>query len=60
MYDDKWDDLDPKSIERDLWIEIAKEMLRSVWEHLNNPGFNPIEFDGIRKQAGNEDQRTKQ
>ena len=23
-----------------------------VWEHLNNPGFNPIEFDGIRKQAG--------
>jgi len=23
-----------------------------IWEHLNNPGFNPIEFDGIRKQAG--------
>ena len=23
-----------------------------VWEQLNNPGFNPIEFDGIRKQAG--------
>jgi hypothetical protein len=23
-----------------------------VWERLNNPGFNPIEFDGIRKQAG--------
>lgn len=23
-----------------------------VWEHLNNPGFNPIEFDGFRKQAG--------
>lgn len=23
-----------------------------VWEHLNNPNFNPIEFDGIRKQAG--------
>jgi len=22
-----------------------------VWEQLNNPGFNPIEFDGIRKQA---------
>ena len=18
-----------------------------IWEHLNNPGFNPIEFDGI-------------
>src|ERR1039457_4827679 len=23
-----------------------------VWERLNNPDFNPIEFDGIRKQAG--------
>ena len=23
-----------------------------IWEQLNNPGFNPIEFDGIKKQAG--------
>jgi hypothetical protein len=23
-----------------------------VWERLNNPGFNSVEFDGIRKQAG--------
>ncbi|HEY5972001.1 MAG TPA: KilA-N domain-containing protein [Pseudoxanthomonas sp.] len=23
-----------------------------IWEQLNNPGFNPIEFDGIRSQAG--------
>ena len=23
-----------------------------LWERLNNPGFNPIEFDGIRKSAG--------
>jgi len=23
-----------------------------LWEQLNNPAFNPIEFDGIRKQAG--------
>lgn len=23
-----------------------------IWEALNNPTFNPIEFDGIRKQAG--------
>jgi hypothetical protein len=23
-----------------------------VWERLNNPDFNPIEFDGIRNQAG--------
>lgn len=23
-----------------------------IWEQLNNPGFNPAEFDGFRKQAG--------
>ena len=23
-----------------------------LWERLNNPSFNPIEFDGIRNQAG--------
>lgn len=23
-----------------------------IWEQLNNPGFNPVEFDGIRMQAG--------
>ncbi|MHB9150080.1 MAG: KilA-N domain-containing protein [Thermoleophilia bacterium] len=23
-----------------------------LWEQLNNPGFNPVEFDGIRMQAG--------
>jgi len=23
-----------------------------VWERLNNPGFNPVEFDGIKIQAG--------
>ena len=23
-----------------------------IWEQLNNPDFNPIEFDGIKKQAG--------
>lgn len=23
-----------------------------IWEQLNNPAFNPIEFDGIRNQAG--------
>ncbi|MDM8549367.1 KilA-N domain-containing protein [Desulfobacterales bacterium HSG2] len=23
-----------------------------IWEQLNNPDFNSIEFDGIRKQAG--------
>jgi len=23
-----------------------------IWEQINNPGFNPVEFDGIRKQAG--------
>ena len=23
-----------------------------IWEHLNNPAFNPIEFDGLKSQAG--------
>ena len=23
-----------------------------IWERLNNPNFNPIEFDGFRKQSG--------
>ena len=23
-----------------------------IWERLNNPGFNPVEFDGFRKLAG--------
>ena len=23
-----------------------------IWEQINNQGFNPVEFDGIRKQAG--------
>ena len=23
-----------------------------LWEHLNNPGFNSVEFDGIKMQAG--------
>jgi len=23
-----------------------------IWEQLNNPDFNPVEFDGFRKEAG--------
>ena len=23
-----------------------------IWGQLNNPGFNPVEFDGIKNQAG--------
>lgn len=23
-----------------------------LWEQINNPDFNPVEFDGIRMQAG--------
>jgi hypothetical protein len=26
--------------------------IRGVWEHLNNPNFKPVEFDGFRIQAG--------
>ena len=24
-----------------------------IWEHLNNPDFNPVEFDGFKKQIRN-------
>jgi len=23
-----------------------------IWEHLNNPGFKPLEFEGFKKRAG--------
>ena len=26
--------------------------LNSIWEQLNNPGFNSVEFDGFRMQVG--------
>ena len=40
--------------------DVIRNWLRSrntveflgVWERLNNPSFNPVEFDGIRMQAG--------
>jgi len=40
--------------------DVIRNWLRSrstveflgVWERLNNPGFNPVEFDGIRIQTG--------
>ncbi len=40
--------------------DVIRNWLRSrttveflgVWERLNNPGFNPVEFDGIRMQTG--------
>jgi hypothetical protein len=30
-----------------------------VWERLSNPGFNPVEFDGIRMKAGLINRSTK-
>ena len=40
--------------------DVIRNWLRSrntveflgIWERLNNPGFNPVEFDGIRMQTG--------
>ena len=40
--------------------DVIRNWLRSrntveflgVWERLNNPDFNPVEFDGIRMQTG--------
>ena len=34
-------------------IQRRGASFKNQWiEQLNNPDFNPIEFDGIRKQAG--------
>ncbi len=41
-------------------MSVIRNWLRSrstveflgVWERLNNPSFNPVEFDGIRMQTG--------
>ena len=39
--------------QRSIWLRNRNTIeFLGVWEQLNNPGFNPIEFDGIRKQAG--------
>jgi len=42
---------------REDWVKIGKSSRSTiehlgVWEQLHNPSFNPIEFDGIRQQAG--------
>ncbi len=35
------------------WIRTRSTIeFLGIWERLNNPNFNPIEFDGIRNQAG--------
>ena len=30
-----------------------------IWEQLNNPEFNPVEFDGIKMQAGLNNSRLR-
>ena len=35
------------------WLRNRNTLeLLGIWEQLHNPEFNPVEFDGIRKQAG--------
>lgn len=35
------------------WLRNRNTLeLLGIWEQLHNPTFNPVEFDGIRKQAG--------
>ena len=45
---------------RDRSDDLIRNWLRNrntleflgIWGQLNNPDFNPVEFDGIKKQAG--------
>ncbi len=35
------------------WLRTRNTLeFLGIWEHLNNPDFNPVEFDGIKMQAG--------
>ena len=35
------------------WLKNKDTILfLGVWERINNPGFNPLEFEGIRNEAG--------
>ena len=35
------------------WLRNRNSLeLLGIWENLHNSDFNPVEFDGIRKQAG--------
>ncbi len=35
------------------WLKNKDTVLfLGVWERINNPGFNPLEFEGIRNEAG--------
>ena len=35
------------------WLRNRNTLeLLGIWEQLHNPSFNPVEFDGIKKQAG--------
>lgn len=37
----------------DAWLRNKNTIeFIGVWERINNPGFNPLEFEGIRSQAG--------
>src|ERR1039457_4502259 len=44
---DRFDDLIRNWLRNRHTVEFL-----GVWERLNNPSFNPVEFDGIRIQAG--------
>ena len=45
--DDRFDDLIRNWLRNRNTVEFL-----GVWERLNNPDFNPVEFDGIKMQAG--------
>jgi hypothetical protein len=45
--DDRTDDIIKNWLRNRMTIEFL-----GMWESINNPDFNPVEFDGFRKQAG--------
>ena len=55
MFDAGWDGLNPLSIERALWLQIASNMLtelRRTWEQAKTKNKSSHSFDRILKKGG--------
>jgi len=44
--------LPPDNLTVEIQLLHLIDFSPGLWEQLNNPNFQPIEFDGLKKQAG--------
>ena len=55
MHEDKWDELQPNSALRHMWLGVASEMLtelRRVWEQAKTKNKTNQSLDRILKKGG--------